>query len=67
MVGSLQFRSVIGKCLCVLKFSFLTFKHQDVHNFSFSFHLFGLRIRNISFKNYYFFSDWVKKQTLFFD
>ena len=70
MFGSLQFRSVIGKYLCVLKFSFTTFKYQDAHNFSFSLLLTFLvrrSIRNISFKNYYFFSDWAKEQIPFSD
>ena len=70
MFGSMQFRSVIGKYLCVLKFSFITFKHWDAHNFSFSFFFtFLVRrcIRNISFKNYYFFSDWAKEQIPFSD
>ena len=69
MFGSLQFPSVMGKYLCVLKFSFITFKHEDAHNFSFPF-LFTLvcrSIRNISFKNYYFFSDWAKEQIPFSD
>ena len=70
MFGSLQFRSLIGNYFCVLKFSFITFKHYDAHNFSFPFiftFLVHRSIRNISFKNYYFFSDWAKEQIPFSD
>ena len=44
MFGSLQFRSVIGKYLCVFKFSFIAFKHYGAHNFSFTF-LFTFLVR----------------------